>query len=182
MVRVRTFAALRHWLLNYFADDFAPSPSLRSQYVKAINAFGKDKRVKASVRDTKIITDLKRCWKKVGTIYSDDQGHGNAPDGDITDHRISHRDHNSSTRNRVPSLIFRATKKREEILQGVGTSQSQPDLRQGFIESGRTGIVNSTRPLFGRGHARIHSTSTIETRTSSQYKHRRNLSAEARVI
>ena len=179
MVRVRTFAALRHWLLNYFADDFAPSPSLRSQYVKAINVFGKDRRVKASVRDTKIITDLKRCWRKVGSIYSDDQEHGSAPEGDITDHYISNRDNISSTRNRVPSLIFRATKKREEILQGVGTSQSQPDLRKQFIESGRTRIIH---PPSGRGHARIYSTSTIETHHNSQYKHRRNLSAEARVV
>src|SRR5947207_824515 len=114
MVRVRTFAALRHWPLNYFADDFAPSSSLRSQYVKAINVFGKDRRVKASVRDTKIITELKRCWKRVATIYSDDQGHRNAPEGDITDYRVSHGDDNSSARNRVPSLIFRATRKREE--------------------------------------------------------------------
>lgn len=182
MVRVRTFAALRHWLLNYFADDFAPSPSLRSQYVKAINAFGKDKRVKASVRDMKIITDLKKCWKKVGTIYSDDQGHENAPEGDIADHRISRGDEMSSTRNRVPSLILRATKIREEILQGVGTSQSQPDLRKRFIESATTGIVNSIRPPFGRRHGRIHSTSTIETRPNSPYKHQRNLSAEASVI
>ena len=178
MVRVRTFAALRHWLLNYYADDFAPSPSLRSQYVKAINSFGRDNRVNASVRDTKIITELKRCWKRVSTIYWDDQAEGGGPEGEITD---QHGD-NSWSRNRVPSLIFRATKKREEMLRGVSTSQSQPDLRKGFLESGRTGTVNSNRPTFGRGHARIHSTSTIHARPQSHFGHRRNLSTEARIM
>src|SRR5271170_6731178 len=137
MVRVRTFAALRHWLLNYFADDFAPSLSLRSQFVKSINSFGKDKRVKASVRDTRIIGELKRCWRRVCTIYWDDQ----APSGqeeEIIDHGISQFEE-PSPKNRVPSLLFRATKKREERLLGVGTSQSQPDLRRRFIESGKMG-------------------------------------------
>jgi hypothetical protein len=72
MVRVRTFAALRHWLLNYFADDFAPSPSLRTQFIKSINSLGRDKRVKSSVRDTRIITELKRCWRRVCAIFWDD--------------------------------------------------------------------------------------------------------------
>jgi hypothetical protein len=73
MVRVRTFAALRHWLLNYFADDFAPSPSLRSQFVRLINSLGKDDRVKATLRDTRIIAELKRCWRRVCRIYWDDE-------------------------------------------------------------------------------------------------------------
>src|SRR5271155_1296256 len=121
MVRVRTFAALRHWLLNYFADDFAPSPSLRSQFVKAINLFGRDGRVRASSRDTRIITELKRCWRRVCTIYWDGQGCANTESGgvagDITsggnkiDHRISEGE-DQTTRNRVPSLILRATRKR----------------------------------------------------------------------
>src|SRR5271169_2556267 len=182
MVRVRTFAALRHWLLNYFADDFAPSPSLRSQFVKTINAFGRDKRVRATIRDTKIITELKRCWRKVCTIYWDDQGHEIGPEDDITDHRISHEVDDSSSRNRVPSLIFRATKKREERLLGIGTSQSHPDLRKRFVEAGRAETANSTRPPFLRGHHRIHSTSSIHTHRESQFRHRRNASAEAVVM
>src|SRR5277367_4528356 len=82
MVRVRTFAALRHWLLNYFADDFAPSTSLRSQFVKSINSFGRDKKVKGSPRDTRIISELKRCWRTASSVYWD-EGRGNDIGRDI---------------------------------------------------------------------------------------------------
>src|SRR5579859_5252846 len=78
MVRVRTFAALRHWLLNYFGDDFAPSQSLRSQFITAINSFGRDARVKKSVRDTRIIAELKRCWRRVSKIYWDGKARASA--------------------------------------------------------------------------------------------------------
>jgi len=184
MVRVRTFAALRHWLLNYFADDFAPSASLRSQFVKSINSFGRDKRVKGSPRDTRIISELKRCWRTASSVYWDEQGRGNDVGGDIKEgidtanNRASQAD-DSSSKNRVPSLLFRATKKREERLLGIGPSQSSPDLRRKFIEGAP---VNSTRPAAPRGHARVHSASTIHTRPETPIRHRRNASAEARII
>lgn len=184
MVRVRTFAALRHWLLNYFADDFAPSASLRSQFVKSINSFGKDKRVKGSPRDTRIISELKRCWRTASSVYWDEQGRGNDIGRDIkhgvdtADKRVSQVD-DLSSKNRVPSLLFRATKKREERLLGIGPSQSSPDLRRKFIEGAP---VNSTRPAPARGHTRVHSTSTIHTRPETPIRHRRNASAEARII
>src|SRR5271170_527950 len=184
MVRVRTFAALRHWLLNYFADDFAPSASLRSQFVKCINSFGRDKRVKTSPRDTRIISELKRCWRTASAVYWDEQGRGNDTEGDIKhgahnpNKRVSQPD-NSSSKNRVPSLLFRATRKREERLLGISPSQSSPDLRRKFVEGAP---VNSTRPPPARGHTRIHSTSTIHTRPETPFRHRRNASAEATII
>ena len=176
MVRVRTFAALRHWLLNYFADDFAPSASLRCQFIKYIKAFAKDRRVKASVRDTKIITELRRCWKKVCTIYWDET---NSRTNGTADDQIPAGE--PSPKNRVPSLIFRATREREQRL-GSATSQSQPDLRKRFLDLGGTGTVNSTRPAAGKGHTRIHSTSSIDDRSRSQFRHKRNASAEPHVL
>jgi hypothetical protein len=172
MVRVRTFAALRHWLLNYFADDFAPSTSLRCQFIKYIKAFAKDGRVKASVRDTKIITELRRCWKKVCTIYWNER---NCP----TDDDVFPAE--PSPKNRVPSLIFRATREREERL-GSGTSESQPDLQRRFLELRGTGTVNSTHPAVDRVHGRTHSTSSVNDRPRSQFRHKRNASAEAHVL
>jgi hypothetical protein len=184
MVRVRTFAALRHWLLNYFADDFAPSQSLRSQFIKAINSFGRDARVKGSVRDTRIVTELKRCWRRVCSIYWDGQARASAV-GNVESEislglqKVETPGNEHSSKGRLPSLIIRATRKREEML-GVGTSRSSPDLRRRFVEHGRTGTVNSNRPT--RGHTRIHSTSSINTTPESISRHRRNMSGETRVI
>lgn len=186
MVRVRTFAALRHWLLNYFGDDFAPSQSLRSQFITAINSFGRDARVKKSARDTRIIAELKRCWRRVSKIYWDGQARasvvGNVESEISLGGQMSEAQLNTdTTKPRLPSLILRATRKREEML-GVETSRSSPDLRRRYEEHGRTGTVNSNRPRVARGHARIHSTSSLDTSPETSSRHRRNLSDEARVI
>ena len=180
MVRVRTFAALRHWLLNYFADDFAPSPTLRTQFVKAINAFCRDPRVRGSTRDTRIISELKRCWRRVCSIYWDGQQGRKSTFGgfeaDITDGQkfaMVPDEGLMQGRNRVPSLLLRATKEREERL-GTETSKSQPDLRKRFME---VGPVNSTRK-----HTRIHSASSIQTPSDTRTRHRRNHSDETPVI
>jgi hypothetical protein len=189
MVRVRTFAALRHWLLNYFADDFAPSPSLRSQFVKAINSFAKDPKVRRSLRDTRIITELKRCWRRVCTIYWTVEGRTSAVGALDSEISLGGQKPNSpneemdlTTRNRVPSLIFRATKKREERLLGSGTSRSSPDLRRRFVDHGKTVAVNTTRPSDAYRRTRIRSTSSLDDPRDSQVKHRRNLSEETKVI
>lgn len=184
MVRVRTFAALRHWLLNYFADDFAPSASLRSQFAKAINDFGHDRRVRASARNTRIIKELKRCWNRVCTIYWDGREAGADNEGDLVpggDQIAESSQAPISPRNRVPSLLLRATKVREEKL-GISTSQSQPDLRRRFLDGVKPGTVNSTRPPPARGHTRIHSTSTVHAHSESPLRHKRNASAEPKIL
>ncbi|KIW10397.1 hypothetical protein PV08_11359 [Exophiala spinifera] len=64
IIRVRTFAALRHWILNYFMDDFYPHPRLRERFCHEVNKLYAD--VKASpvhgFSDLKLLRDLKRCW------------------------------------------------------------------------------------------------------------------------
>ncbi|EXJ86845.1 hypothetical protein A1O3_03799 [Capronia epimyces CBS 606.96] len=64
IIRVRTFAALRHWILNYFMDDFFVDLRLRQRFCDEINELYAD--VKASPQhgfsDLKLLRDLKRCW------------------------------------------------------------------------------------------------------------------------
>ena len=64
IIRVRTFAALRHWILNYFMDDFFPDRRLRERFCNEVNRLYAD--VKASPKhgfsDLKLLRDLKRCW------------------------------------------------------------------------------------------------------------------------
>lgn len=71
VVGVRTFVAIRHWLLNYFTDDFVPSLPLREQFVKAMNELFKAVRDDGNPSDMKIIRELKRCWRRTCVLYWD---------------------------------------------------------------------------------------------------------------
>ena len=64
IIRIRTFAAIRHWILNYFVDDFVPSYALRARFCASINAMYSCSKSRGSVSasDLKVLLDLKRCW------------------------------------------------------------------------------------------------------------------------
>ncbi|KAL1961595.1 hypothetical protein VTN77DRAFT_1421 [Rasamsonia byssochlamydoides] len=73
IIRIRTFAALRHWILNYFVDDFVINRDLRVQFCDKINSLyervkGRDT---AGTSDIKILVDLKRCWHGRCSLYWD---------------------------------------------------------------------------------------------------------------
>lgn len=73
IVRVRTFVALRHWLLNYFLDDFAADWDLRSQFCGVINELCErlhyDPQGDGSA--LKILGELKKCWRRICAMYWD---------------------------------------------------------------------------------------------------------------
>lgn len=73
IVRVRTFVALRHWILNYFTEDFLPSLQLREHFCKLVNALYKDlqKRADGGGGDLKIIGELKKCWRRTCALFWD---------------------------------------------------------------------------------------------------------------
>lgn len=71
VVRVRTFVAIRHWLLNYFSDDFVPSLPLREQFVKEMNELSNAVKSGGNPSDMKIIRELKRCWRRTCALYWD---------------------------------------------------------------------------------------------------------------
>ena len=75
IIRIRTFAALRHWILNYFVDDFVASRELRVQFCNKINTMYID--VKANSHggnsDLKILLDLKKCWNGRCSLYWDSE-------------------------------------------------------------------------------------------------------------
>ena len=64
IIRIRTFAALRHWILNYFVDDFLEDYGLRTYFCEAINSMYNDVKTRegGGTSDLKILIDLKRCW------------------------------------------------------------------------------------------------------------------------
>ncbi|KAF5606251.1 LTE1 GDP GTP exchange factor [Fusarium pseudocircinatum] len=73
VVRVRTFVALRHWILNYFMDDFVVDYNLRQTFCELLNDFvdelsqcNRSRKVQL-----KILGELKKCWRRVCALYWD---------------------------------------------------------------------------------------------------------------
>lgn len=73
IIRIRTFAALRHWILNYFVDDFVPDFKLRSHFCETINRLYDSVKARqgGGMSDLKILIDLKRCWHGKCSNYWD---------------------------------------------------------------------------------------------------------------
>lgn len=67
IVSVRTFVAIRHWIINYFLDDFLYDWKLRKLFCDLVNDFvsnliGNQIQFKVAI---KILGELKKCWIKV---------------------------------------------------------------------------------------------------------------------
>ncbi|KAL2024090.1 hypothetical protein VTK56DRAFT_9870 [Thermocarpiscus australiensis] len=73
VVRVRTFVALRHWILNYFMDDFVVDYGLRVTFCDLLNEFDGElsEDLKARKVPLKILAELKKCWRRVCAQYWD---------------------------------------------------------------------------------------------------------------
>ncbi|KAF2819490.1 ras GEF [Ophiobolus disseminans] len=71
IVRVRTFVALRHWILNYFVDDFVPDFHLRTFFCDLVNSLYRDLRNRedGGGGDVKIVGELKKCWRRTCAMY-----------------------------------------------------------------------------------------------------------------
>ncbi|EKV07317.1 Guanine nucleotide exchange factor, putative [Penicillium digitatum Pd1] len=71
IIRIRTFAALRHWILNYFVDDFVTNYELRTHFCETINKLYSEVRSRQNggSSDRKILIDLKRCWNGKCSVY-----------------------------------------------------------------------------------------------------------------
>ncbi|SCU90965.1 LADA_0F07338g1_1 [Lachancea dasiensis] len=59
---VRTFVLLRHWLLNYFAQDFLANAPLRRQFVRAVNALRWDESLNTPKLIHGIVVNIKKSW------------------------------------------------------------------------------------------------------------------------
>ena len=72
VIRVRAFAALRHWILNYFPYDFVADRDLRVKFCQHLNVLSKFVRERPNgTSDMKLILDLKKCWNGRCAIYWD---------------------------------------------------------------------------------------------------------------
>ncbi|KAI1427958.1 hypothetical protein F5Y12DRAFT_98836 [Xylaria sp. FL1777] len=73
IVKVRTFVAIRHWILNYFVDDFVVDYHLRVTFCDLLNDFTDDLPTSKPKRKVpfKIVGELKKCWRRVCAQYWD---------------------------------------------------------------------------------------------------------------
>lgn len=87
IIRIRTFAALRHWILNYFMDDFVSNRHVRERFCDEVNEmYDEVKHHYVGVQsDLKILQDLKRCWNGRCSLYWDGEEFNmdGDPDSDI---------------------------------------------------------------------------------------------------
>lgn len=73
VIRVRAFAALRHWILNYFPYDFVADRELRLRFCDRLNALSRTVHERSihGPSDLKLILDLKKCWNGRCALYWD---------------------------------------------------------------------------------------------------------------
>lgn len=73
IVRVRTFVATRHWVLNYFTDDFLLNYDLRKEFCNLLNSVVDDLSDDVQTRNVqlRVIAELKKCWRRVCAHYWD---------------------------------------------------------------------------------------------------------------
>ncbi|KAK5115184.1 hypothetical protein LTR85_009942 [Meristemomyces frigidus] len=71
IVRVRTFVALRHWILNYFVDDFVLDVRFRQRFCDLVNDLVHDLRRRADRggSDMNIVGEMKKCWRRTCAMY-----------------------------------------------------------------------------------------------------------------
>ncbi|KAJ5960332.1 Guanine-nucleotide dissociation stimulator CDC25 [Penicillium vulpinum] len=123
IIRIRTFAALRHWILNYFADDFVTNYELRTHFCETINKLYSEVRSRQNggTSDRKILIDLKRCWNGKCSVY------WSSPD-------LS-RAYNDPEISIVPGDVHIELPKAEELHQPVPSYGMMPRADTTFRES-----------------------------------------------
>lgn len=70
-VAVRTFVMLRHWILNFFPDDFVPSYNLRVSFSNYVTALYSWELGQTSSSFIQILNQLKTCWLRSCALYWD---------------------------------------------------------------------------------------------------------------
>ncbi|KAM0714253.1 hypothetical protein Q7P37_010040 [Cladosporium fusiforme] len=86
IARVRTFVALRHWILNYFSDDFLYNYDLRQRFCDLVNQMCSElsQRPDKGGGDLNILSELKKCWRRhCATFWQDPDALDTAPDAII---------------------------------------------------------------------------------------------------
>ena len=143
IVKVRTFVALRHWLLNYFVDDFYPDYRLREVFCASLHdvCVALKQMPDGGGSDVKLIGELKKCWRRTCDLYFDENSAGLAS-GDSDDilpgGKASSRDDQSRPTIQGPQPVI------DSVLARDG---SRPNLD---MTSHFSGLVQAEQPASTR--------------------------------
>ncbi|KAI1279643.1 hypothetical protein F5Y07DRAFT_29238 [Xylaria sp. FL0933] len=142
IVKVRTFVAIRHWILNYFVDDFVVDYHLRVTFCELLNDFTDDLPTSQSKRKVpfKIVGELKKCWRRVCAQYWDgpefdaDLGHDVAiTPGGIAGHRHPSLTpsfwETDSSQAQVDGISLQSAGLRQETVDTIKSTQVNPSSR-----------------------------------------------------
>ncbi|GAA93801.1 uncharacterized protein L969DRAFT_84749 [Mixia osmundae IAM 14324] len=70
IVRIRTFVALRFWLLNYFREDYLPNRYLRLTLAAWINDIAQNPKIRESAKDHSLIKNLKKIIRRLREAFA----------------------------------------------------------------------------------------------------------------
>lgn len=157
IVRVRVFVGLRHWILNYFKDDFVPDATLRRQFCDMINdlAFQLRSREDGGGGDLKIVGELKKCWRRTCNLYYD------VPEHDLDGAVVEVHPGSRMLVQQVPqSQDATATSERYQGDSNAmpahqhrsGQRPSEPRIRNGMPTTDEREIIEATRPTLKHSH------------------------------
>ncbi|TGJ81168.1 hypothetical protein E0Z10_g7574 [Xylaria hypoxylon] len=166
IVKVRTFVAIRHWILNYFIDDFVVDYHLRVTFCDLVNDFTDDLPTLQLKRKVpfKIVGELKKCWRRVCAQYWDgpefdaDLGHDVAiTPGGIAGHRHPSLTpsfwETDSSQAQIDGMSIQSTGPHQETRSPADASKAAR-----VDSSSRTG-VRPTTPDWGTLHLTRHQVS-----------------------
>lgn len=155
VIRVRAFAAFRHWILNYFPYDFVVDRELRVQFCLCLNKLSTEVRERSiyGASDMKLILDLKRCWNgrcalywDCATLDGDGRDDVDIIPGGIAGSRNSELSHPSQ----LQSMLINAPPPRQE--GEIGHDRSVSTLDNWFdavMDAGDTGPRTHKRQISG---------------------------------
>lgn len=68
-IALRTFVVLRHWILNFFPDDFVPNFALRAKFVTTLNLMYTWSAVESDEHYRHMLHQLKQAWMGLCCMY-----------------------------------------------------------------------------------------------------------------
>lgn len=169
-VCVRTFVVLRHWVLNFFADDFVPSHAIRSTFADTLNRLSGSNMVQQDANSQRIVFQLKSIWTKsvsmywnvpqdLATIYSGGLvGEKLAVENKNANHRLSLKQ--PHVRRKTILSLYQDIpvynpQQSEEGGAGAGGENADKSIPSIWTNSSIDGIADDDHPL-KRGHSTIN--------------------------
>ncbi|CDS00952.1 uncharacterized protein SPSC_04849 [Sporisorium scitamineum] len=180
IVRVRTYAVIKHWLQHHFDFDFLPSRALRQRLATWLNTVAKDERLTARPADLNIINSLRKVVRGLKETYS----HSGV--GGLLLHDAGRLANGPAPRPKTDSISTFNSSSHDSEPSVATTSSSAPGGERGMTSSGSASSITADVNLdFSEDQGshdspQIRSPATENSQTSSPRATRPDLSDATR--